>query len=168
MALRLAAVSVSEKRIARAGREDHHPPLLQMPDRTAADVVLADLVNLQGRHDARVRALTFERVLHRQRVDDRGQHAHLVGRHAVHARLGQTRAAKDVAAADHEPDLDAPGGDFGDLVRNSTDDGRIDAVLLAAQQRFATEFQQNPPICWRLLRHELPTARGDAPQRQHL
>ena len=54
----------------------------------------------------------LERVLHRERVDDRRQHAHLIRGHAVHAGLGEPGAAKDVAAADDEADLDAEADDF--------------------------------------------------------
>ncbi len=75
-------------------------------------------MDLQRRHDADAGALTLERVLHRERVDDRGEHAHLIGRHAVHAGFGQTRAAEDVAAADDETDLDTEADDLGDLRRD--------------------------------------------------
>src|SRR5690606_23719052 len=130
-------------------------PLLEMPYGTPADVVLADLVDLQGRHDARHRAAALERILQRKRVDDRGEHAHVVGRDAVHARLGQSRAAEDVAAADDETDLDAHRRNLGDLARDALDDRRIDAVLLAAEQRFAAQLQQDTFIGGRPFAHGL-------------
>jgi preprotein translocase subunit YajC len=49
----------------------------------------------------------FQRVLHRQRVHHRGQHAHVVAGDPVHAAGGQAGAAEDVAAADHQADLHA-------------------------------------------------------------
>ena len=70
---------------------------------------------LQRRQHARDGALALERVLKRERVDDGGEHAHVIGRDPVHAGLGETRAAKDVAAADHETDLHAEREHFGDL-----------------------------------------------------
>ena len=49
----------------------------------------------------------LERVLQRDRVQQRREHARVVGRGAVHP-LGRGRhAAVDVAAADHDRDLDA-------------------------------------------------------------
>src|SRR3546814_3303123 len=45
-----------------------------------------------------------ERVLQRERVDDRGQHAHVVGRGALHAARGGRNAAEDVAATHHQAD----------------------------------------------------------------
>ena len=48
----------------------------------------------------------LERVLQRQRVDDRGEHAHVVGLGAVHAGTGAGHAAPDVAAADDDRDVD--------------------------------------------------------------
>src|SRR5690606_37042183 len=93
-----------EERIAGTGGEDHDPPLLEVPDRAAANVILADLVDLQRGHRAGGDAAPLERILQRERIDDRREHAHVIGRHAIHAGLGKPRAAKDVAAADHETD----------------------------------------------------------------
>src|SRR5690606_9857224 len=56
------------------------------------------------------------------------------------------RAAKDVAAADHEPDLNAEARDLGDLARDAGNDVGIDTVLLFAQQRLAAELQQDSSI----------------------
>jgi hypothetical protein len=50
-------------------------------------------------------AEALERVLQRQGVDHRGQHAHVIGGHPVHAGLGQTGTAENVAPADHHADL---------------------------------------------------------------
>jgi hypothetical protein len=37
-----------EVRVAGAGREDHHPPLLQVPHRASPNVRLGDLLHLDG------------------------------------------------------------------------------------------------------------------------
>ena len=80
-----------EERIAGAGREDRDAPLLEVAHGAAANVVLADLVDLQRRHDAHAGTLALERVLHRERVDDGREHAHLIGGHAIHAGFGEAR-----------------------------------------------------------------------------
>jgi hypothetical protein len=88
-----------------------------------------------------------------RRVDDRREHAHVIRRDAIHAGLGEARAAKDVAAADHEPDLDAHRGDLGDLGGDALDDRRVDAILLAAEQRLAAQLQQYSSVGRRPFRH---------------
>ena len=56
-----------------------------MPDGLAADVWLGDLVHLDGRLDADFDAALLQPVGHGQRIDDRRQHAHVVGPRALHA-----------------------------------------------------------------------------------
>ena len=50
-----------------------------------------------------------------QRVNDRGEHAHLVAFHAVEAFLCAREAAENVASADDDADLDACGRSRPDL-----------------------------------------------------
>ena len=88
-------------------------------------------------------ALLLERVLQRQRVDDRRQHAHVVGGRAVHAAGAGRHAAEDVAAADDDGRLDAHALDFGDVLGDLRRHGRIDAVGLLAHQGFAGQFQED-------------------------
>ena len=60
----------------------------------------------------------LEGVLQGQGVDDRGEHAHVVGLGAVHARAGAGHAPPDVAAADDDGDVDAEvAADVDDLAR---------------------------------------------------
>ena len=75
-----------EERVAGAGGEDHHPALLQVAHRAAADVGLGDLGDRDRRHHPGVGAAPLERVLERERVEHRRQHAHVVGGRPVHAR----------------------------------------------------------------------------------
>ncbi len=114
-----------------------------MADRAAADEVLADLVDLDRAHRARETAGFFDRVLHRERVHDGREHAHVVAGHAVHARGLQARAPEDVAAADDDADLDAFVLHFDDLAREALQHFGIDAVVGAAHQRFARELQED-------------------------
>ena len=74
-------------------------------------------------------ALLLERVLQRQRVDDRGQHAHVVGGGAVHAAGAGGDAAEDVAAADDDGRLDAERLDLGDVGGDARGDVGVDAVV---------------------------------------
>ena len=77
-----------------------------MPDGTAADEWLGNLVHLDRRLHASIDALLFERVLQCERVDDGRQHAHVVGGDAVHfARLlGHT--TEEVSPANDDGDLE--------------------------------------------------------------
>ena len=111
-----------EERVAGACAENHHPPLLEMAHRAASDVVLADLVDAQRRHDPGVGAQALESVLQRQRIDHRGEHPHVIGRHPVHAGARQPRAAEDVAAAQYDRDLDPHLGQLADLAGDALED----------------------------------------------
>ena len=93
---------------------------------------------------ARVHAQALERVLHRERVHHRGEHAHVVGGDAVHAGARQARAAEDVAAADDDGDLHAHLDDVLQLAGDALDDRRIDAVVAVAQQGLARELHEDP------------------------
>src|SRR5579875_2293840 len=104
MARRDAAVSVVKKGLP-VPPAKITTPLLEMAHCAAADVILADLIDADGRHHPRLQAEALERILHRERVHDRHHHAHLVRGHAVHAVAGETGAAEDVPAADHDGDL---------------------------------------------------------------
>ena len=107
MARSCAAVSVVKNGLPVPAAKMHHPALLQVAHGAAADVVLADLVDADRGHDARMHAQALERILQGERVHDGGEHAHVVGGHPVHAGARQARAAEDVAAADDDRDLHA-------------------------------------------------------------
>src|SRR5690606_38582089 len=88
-----------EERVAGAGREDHDPALLQVAQGAAPDVGLRDLLDVYRALDARVDADRLERVLERDRVHHRAEHADVVGGGGVHvaAVLG---TAPEVPATD--------------------------------------------------------------------
>ena len=105
-----------EERVAGAGREDHDAALLEVAHRAAPDVRLGHLGDRQRGHDARVGSLPLERVLQRERVEERREHPGVVGGRAVHPALGRGgEAAVEVAAADDDRDVDAVAADAGDL-----------------------------------------------------
>ena len=78
-----------------------------------------------------------------RRVDDRGQHAHVVGGGAVHAARAGRQAAEDVAAADDDGRLDAEALDLADVAGDARGDGGIDAELLVAHQGFARQLEED-------------------------
>ena len=120
-----------------------------MTDGLAADVRLCDLAHLDGGLYARVHIELLECILEGECVHDRGHHAHVVGRRAVHALGRAGEPAPDVAAADDDGDVDAALTDFLDLLRDIFDNSRVDAEALIAGKRFTTEFQDNAFIfCW--------------------
>ena len=73
-----------EERVPRAGGEDHDAALLQVADRAPADVRLRDLGGCERGHHAGVRASPLERVLQRERVQERREHPRVVRGRPVH------------------------------------------------------------------------------------
>ena len=139
-----AAVSVVKNGLPVPAAKMTQRPFLEVPHGAAADVVLADFLDADGGHDARVAAERFERVLQREAVHDGREHAHVVGGDAVHAGPREARAAEDVAAADDDGDLDVAGHDVPDLAGDALQDGRVDAVVGGAEQRLAADLEQDP------------------------
>ena len=105
-----------EERVSGAAGEDHRSPLLEMADRAPPDERLGDRPDLDRGLDARRDGALLERVLQRQGVDHRRQHPHVVAGDAVDSLVAGGDAADDVAAADHDRELDAEAVDVGDLV----------------------------------------------------
>src|SRR3954451_5525334 len=134
-----------EERVAGAGREDHDAPLLEVAHRTAADVRLGDLADVERRLHARMDVELLERVLQLERVEDDREHPHVVGGRAVHP-LGRARdAAVDVAGAEHDRDLDPAVVDALDLLRDLAQALKVGAVLEVAHERLARQLEQDAP-----------------------
>ena len=91
-------------------------------------------------------ALLLQRILQSQSVDDRGQHAHVIGGNTVHGLGLFGYAAEEIAAADHDRDLDAQTMNFSQLRGNFVHTLVLDTKPLVAGQRFTGEFQQNALI----------------------
>ena len=87
--------------------------------------------------------MLLERVLQRERVHHRRQHAHIVGGRAVEALGRGGHAAEDVAAADDEAQLMALRLRRCDLAGEAGDRFGIDAELALAHQRLARQLQQD-------------------------
>jgi len=78
----------------------------------------------------------FERILHGQGVDHRGQHAHVVDRRLLDRRvLGDGAAANDVPAAHHQAQLDLQVDDELDLFRQSMEGHAVNAARAPGRHR---------------------------------
>ena len=133
----------AEIRIAGAGAEHDDASFFQVADGPPADERLGHRAHLDRRDDAGDHVQLFERVLKRQRVDDRRQHPHVVRGGAIHAARARRDAAEDVAAADDDGRLHAHRLDFADLLGDLGRHRRVDPVVLRAQKGFAGEFQED-------------------------
>jgi hypothetical protein len=108
-----------------------------------ADIGLGDRGHRNGRLHARGHADAFERVLQSERVDDRGEHAHVVAMRALDALLGAGQPAEDVAAPDHQADLDAEIDDFLHVRRDAVDRFGMQPVPAGPGQHFARNLEQH-------------------------
>ena len=129
--------------IAGARGEQDDPALFQMPQRAAADVRLGHAGHRDRRQHAGVDAKLLQRILQRQRVHHRRQHAHVIGGGAVEALGRRGHAAEDVAAADDEAQLVPLRLGRGDLAGEAGDGVGIDAELALPHQRFARQLEQD-------------------------
>ena len=101
---------------------------------------------------SQVLALSFKRILKRQRVDDRGEHAGVVSSGAVHAYGFVVSAAPDVTAADHYANLEACISGFGNLFGHVTEGVRVEAEFTVPFERLTAQLEQDTFI----RRHWLP------------
>ena len=86
----------------------------------------------------------FERALEGQRVNHRGQHAHVVRRHPVHPLRRARKPAEDIAPADDHADLHARADDLGDFAGDLGDVLHVDPLpAIAAEGRFAGNLQKH-------------------------
>ena len=90
--------------------------------------------------------MLLERVLERERVQDGGDHAHVVGGRAVHPGSRAGHAAVDVAGADDERELQPLAVDPSDRRGDAVDAGRVGAVLEVAEQGLAGDLEQDSPV----------------------
>src|ERR1017187_1219430 len=138
-------------RVGGASGENGDAALFQVADGAAADVRFGPRPHLDGSHHASRDADLLESVGERQRVDDGGEHAHVVGRNAIHLAARAGDAAEDIAAAHHHAHLDAGRGHAGNLLRQAVDAIGIDAELRAARQHLAAQLQQDALVSGHLL-----------------
>ena len=135
-----------EERVAGAGGEDHHPPLLQMPLGAASDIGLAHGLHGYGGLDAGVHIQPLQGILHGERVHHGRQHAHVVGAGPLHALGRRGQAAEDVAPADHQAQLDAEARDLGHRPGYGVHGRHVDAIGRIPHQHLPRHLQQDAPI----------------------
>ena len=84
----------------------------------------------------------LERVLQRERVQERREHSGVVRRGAVHALGRGGHAAVDVPGADDDRELRSRLVDRHDLLRDRDDRLRVDSVLAPSEERLARQLQE--------------------------
>jgi hypothetical protein len=124
------------------------PAFLQVPHGPADQERLGDLPDLERRQHAGRNAERLERVLHGQAVDQRRQHSHLIGHHALE--VLRRRAAEEVPSADDDRQLHAEPVGVDDLLGQGGEDLARDAEPLIAHQRLAGQLEQDPSVARRL------------------
>ena len=108
-----------------------------MAYRTPSDVGLAQFGHVNGALDARGEVRLFESMLKRQSVDDRAEHAHIVGVGALHPGSGGSGAPEDVPSTHDDGDFYSHRMDFMNFLRYVVNDVMVDPVLEFSSQGFA-------------------------------
>ena len=129
--------------VARASAEDDHAALFEMPYGAAANERLGHLAHLDGGLHAGFHLEMLEGILQRERVDDGGQHAHVIAGGAVDAGTFALEPAKNIAAADDDDHLHAEVAQLGDLARHVGNGLGTDAEALLTAERLTGEFEQD-------------------------
>ena len=130
-----------EERIAGARTEDHDVAVFQMTQRSAPCIRLRDLFHFDCRLYLRRNPECQKRVLQRQGIHDRRQHAHIVCRSPVHV-LART-SAPEVAAPDDNGDLHAQLVDLLDLLGDLARHFFTDAKMVTARKRLTADLEQH-------------------------
>ena len=122
-----------------------------MTKRSPTNERFRNLFDRYGRHDSRLQSDRFQRVLHRQGIDDRCQHPHVMGRRFVDQRIrsGKLGSAKDVSAADHNGDLAAGLMSLFDLTSDLARLFAADPATARIGQTLAAELQDDATISQR-------------------
>ena len=126
--------------------KNHHAALFQVAHGAAADEGLGHLMHFDGAQQPRQHALLFERVLQRQPVDHRRQHAHVIAGGAVDRKRFLARPAENVSAADDDGHLHAQVVHFLHFAGNAVDGFGVDPKSLRTLERFAGKFQNNASV----------------------
>jgi hypothetical protein len=87
--------------------------------------------------------MLFEGIHHGQRVDHRGQHAHIVGRHAIHAPFRGVQSAKNVAPSDYQSYFDPEILNLLDLTSDCLHRAAVNPGPVITHQGFAGYFQED-------------------------
>src|SRR5690606_27432913 len=132
------------ERVARAGGQDHDPPLLEVPQRPPADERLGHRPDVQGAEHPRVDAEAGQLLPQGDGVHDRAEHAHVVGRRLVDVPgLGERRPADDVAPAHDDGELHPRRRRVADLLPDQVQLRRVDPEPARGAERLAAELEQH-------------------------
>ena len=138
--------------IAGASGKDDNSSFFEVAHGAAPDKRFRDLIHFDGGHHAGVDILFFERVLQSQRIDDGGEHAHVIGGNAVHVFRLVGDAAEEVATTHDNRDLNAEAVHVRQLGGDFVDAGGIYAESLPGCQGFTGDLEQDAFENWS--RHE--------------
>ena len=140
-----AGIVGGEKGIADAAGKNDDVPLVEMPRRDQANKRFCDRVDRNGGHHAHFGiAFGVEHAAQHQAVDDRAQHADVVGLGPLDAPARTLVPAKDVAAADDDANFNAPHVEVENFVGDVFEGFRVKSRFQGARNRAATEFENNP------------------------
>ena len=114
-----------------------------MAQGAAADKGLAHFLHGNGRKHPRGVAQLFQHVLHCKGVEHGGQHAHVVGRRALHALGRAGKPAKNIAPANHKGHFDAHFEHSADFAADGVYGCRVDTGLVFTGQGLAAQFEQH-------------------------
>ncbi len=118
-------------------------PFLEVAHGASPDEWLRDSPHLDGGRYPRDDSDMLERVLEGERVDHRGEHAHVVGRGALHALGAGREPAEQVAAADHDGGLHAHPLYLADVFCDLSRHAGIDPERLLSHEGLTGELQKD-------------------------
>ena len=123
---------------------------LEMAYGAPANVAFGELTHFNRRLDARHDTGSLQGVLKGQRVQDGGEHAHVIGLGAFHPGGAGCDATENVASTDDDGDFSIKRRDGGDFRSEAFEDGRLDAVSLLTGQHLSAHFQDDAPVFGRV------------------
>jgi hypothetical protein len=135
-----------EERIARPTSKNHDATFFKVSHRTTANVGLSNLRHLDRRLDSGGLTQLFKRVLQRECIDDRCEHAHVIGLRAIHSGTSTGHSSPDVSTTDNDGDFNIGmvcthiDNVFGNALHNMA----VNAVTGIASESFARNLEQNP------------------------
>ncbi len=121
------------------------------------NVRLGDLSHGDGSLHARGLSLLLEEILQSEAVHHRSQHAHIVAAGTIDAGLLQFGATEEVAATNNDGDLHTLLDRGNDFLRNTTNDGGVDADFASAEC-LSGQLEQYPAgiVASVFASHEMP------------
>ena len=127
--------------IAGAAAEDDDVAVLEVLDGILEEDLFGHPLDGEGSEHLGLDAALFKHALQRHRVDDGGEHAHVVALPTVETLVGAADTAEDVAAADDDAHLHALLHSRLDFTGIMVHRRIADTVTVFGHQRFTTQFQ---------------------------